>query len=132
ALLRQRQRVAYGALLHLDKLDILSLSPELFFRREGDRLVTRPMKGTVHRGRTLAEDQQLQMWLANDAKSQAENLMIVDLLRNDLSICCRPGSVTVPALFHTEPYETLIQMTSTVEGQLREGVGYAGIFRALF
>ena len=130
--LRQRQRVPFGAYLDLGDFQILSRSPELFFRRAGDRITTRPMKGTVRRGRTLAEDAALQRWLAADAKNRAENLMIVDLLRNDLARCCVPGSVEVPALFTTEPYETLIQMTSTVEGRLRPDVRYADIFRALF
>lgn len=130
--LRHRQRVAYGAFLQLEACTILSLSPELFFQREGNRIVTRPMKGTVKRGRTWEEDEQLRHWLAADEKSQAENLMIVDLLRNDLSVCCEPGTVRVPALFNTEAYETLIQMTSTVEGNLKDGIRYADLFRALF
>lgn len=130
--LRGQQRVPYGAFINTGAAQVLSCSPELFFRRDGDRIATRPMKGTVRRGRTTDEDRALQRWLAHDEKSRAENLMIVDLLRNDLSVCCTPGSVTVPALFATEPYETLIQMTSTVEGRLRPGVGYADLFRALF
>lgn len=130
--LRQRQRVPYGAYLNLGARRILSLSPELFFRREGDRVVTRPMKGTVRRGRTRAEDEALRETLAADSKNRAENLMIVDLLRNDLSVCCTPGSVAVPALYETEPYDTVTQMTSTVEGRLREGQGLASLLRALF
>ncbi len=130
--LRRRQRVAWGAYLNTGETHLLSLSPELFFQREGSRIWTRPMKGTHRRGRTRAEDVALQDALVADAKNRAENLMIVDLLRNDLSRCCIPGSVQVPELFTTEVYETLIQMTSTVEGHLREGIRYADIFRALF
>lgn len=130
--LRERQRVPYGAFINTGTAQVMSCSPELFFRRSGDRIATRPMKGTVRRGRTTEEDRELQRWLTQDAKSRAENLMIVDLLRNDLSVCCVPGSVTVPALFTTEPYETVIQMTSTVEGQLQSGIEYADLFRALF
>ena len=130
--LRRKQQVAYGAVLHTGEQHLLCLSPELFFRRDGRQIVTRPMKGTVRRGRTLDEDAVLQAWLAADEKSRAENLMIVDLLRNDLSVVCEPGSVSVPALFTVEPYETLFQMTSTVTGTLREGVRYADLFRALF
>jgi para-aminobenzoate synthetase/4-amino-4-deoxychorismate lyase len=130
--LRQKQRLAYGAWIRTDDGVILSRSPELFFRRDGRRVETRPMKGTLRRGRTLEEDTVLRDRLYHDAKSRAENLMIVDLLRNDLSVCCRPGSVKVPALFTIEPYETLFQMTSTVEGELRDGVGYAELIRALF
>lgn len=132
AALRQRQRVPYSAFLNLGDTTILCLSPELFFRREESRILTRPMKGTVHRGRTVQEDADLRAWLAADAKSRAENLMIVDLLRNDLSRVCEPGSVQVPDLFTTETYETLTQMTSTVEGQLRKDTSYADIFAALF
>ena len=130
--LRARQRVPYAAYLHCGDRQILSLSPELFLRREGDRVITRPMKGTIRRGRTLDEDQALQDELAADPKNRAENLMIVDLLRNDLSVCCRPGSVTVPSLYETEPYQSVTQMTSTVEGQLREDAGLADLLRALF
>ena len=130
--LRARQRVPYAAYLHCGDRQILSLSPELFFRRDGDRLVTRPMKGTIRRGRTRAEDRALRDELAADPKNRAENLMIVDLLRNDLSVCCRPGSVTVPSLYETEPYQSVTQMTSTVEGRLREDAGLAAVLRALF
>lgn len=130
--LRRAQHVPYGAFLNTGAQHVLSCSPELFFRREGDRIEARPMKGTVRRGRTQAEDAALRQWLAADEKSRAENLMIVDLLRNDLSVCCRPGTVQTPALFETEPYERVTQMTSTVEGRLRAGVGYPALFRALF
>ncbi len=130
--LRHRQRVPYAAYLNVGGTQILSCSPELFFRREGDRVVTRPMKGTIRRGRTLAEDRVLQEELSTDPKNRAENLMIVDLLRNDLSVCCRPGSVQVPELYTTESYETVIQMTSTVEGRLRADRGIDDVFRALF
>ena len=130
--LRSRQRVPYAAYLNLGERQILSLSPELFVRRNGDRVRTRPMKGTIRRGRTLDEDQVLQEELATDPKNRAENLMIVDLLRNDLSVCCRPGSVTVPTLYETEPYQTVTQMTSTVEGRLQGDAGLADLLRALF
>jgi para-aminobenzoate synthetase/4-amino-4-deoxychorismate lyase len=130
--LRARQHVPYGAYLHLGDRQILSCSPELFFRRDGARVVTQPMKGTIRRGRTLAEDRTLRDALAADAKNRAENLMIVDLLRNDLSVCCEPGSVEVPALYDTAAYESVTQMTSTVEGRLRPDQGLAALLRALF
>lgn len=130
--LRRQQHVPYSAFLNLGSTQILSLSPELFFRREGNHIATRPMKGTVRRGRTLHEDRALRDWLEHDVKSRAENLMIVDLLRNDLSRCCTPGSVDVPALFTTEPYETVTQMTSTVTGELRDEITYQDLFAALF
>ncbi|MFB6278397.1 MAG: aminodeoxychorismate synthase component I [Salinibacter sp.] len=130
--LRSRQRVPYAAYLNCGARQILSLSPELFVRREGTRARTRPMKGTIRRGRTLDEDRALREALAADPKNRAENLMIVDLLRNDLSVCSRPGSVTVPALYETEPYPSVTQMTSTVEGRLRDDAGLAVLLRALF
>ncbi len=130
--LRGRQHVPYGAFLNLGDRHILSCSPELFIRREGDRVVTRPMKGTIRRGRTLEEDRALREQLATDPKNRAENLMIVDLLRNDLSMCCEGGSVQVPELYTTESYDTVTQMTSTVEGRLREDQGVASVLRALF
>ncbi len=134
--LRHRQRVGYGALLRTSdgtgEAWVLSRSPELFFRRDGDRVTTRPMKGTVRRGPTAAEDEAQAAWLTADEKNRAENLMIVDLLRNDLSVVAEPGSVVVPALFEAERYDTLWQMTSTVEARLRPGVGTADLVRALF
>jgi len=132
ARLRARQHVPYGAYVNLGGQQILSASPELFFHRNGDRLRTRPMKGTIRRGCTLDEDRELRRRLQEDPKNRAENLMIVDLLRNDLSVCCRPGSVRVPTLFDTEIYDTVTQMTSTVDGQLQEDAGLADVLRALF
>lgn len=130
--LKQRQGVAFNALIVTESDVLISCSPELFFRREGRRIWTRPMKGTIGRGRTPAEDREHAETLAADPKSQAENLMIVDLLRNDLSRVAEQGSVKVSDLFTVERYETVIQMTSTVEAQLRADVGYADLFRALF
>ncbi len=130
--LRRQQHVPYGAYLNLGDRQILSCSPELFFRRRGERVVTRPMKGTIRRGRTLAEDQALRDELTSDSKNRAENLMIVDLLRNDLSVCCEPGSVQVPDLFTAERYDSVTQMTSTVEGRLRPDQNISDLLRALF
>jgi para-aminobenzoate synthetase/4-amino-4-deoxychorismate lyase len=90
------------------------------------------MKGTAPRGRTVAEDDRVAERLRTDAKSRAENVMIVDLLRNDLSRVTRPGSVSVSDLFTVERYETVHQMTSTVMGELNRGLGYRQIFQALF
>ena len=132
AQMRRRQPVPYGAFLNLGDTQLLCASPELFIRQEGARLVTKPMKGTIRRGMTLEEDERLREELASDPKSRAENLMIVDLLRNDLSVCCRPGSVTVPALFSTDTYDTLTQMTSTVEGELEPDTSFSDILHALF
>jgi len=132
AALRTAQPVGYSAYLSLEEAEILSLSPELFVRRLGDRLETRPMKGTAPRGQTAAEDELRRRALRADPKEQAENLMIVDLLRNDLSRVCRPGSVTVRRLFDVETYPTLHTMTSTVEGQIEGDRTVADIMPALF
>jgi para-aminobenzoate synthetase / 4-amino-4-deoxychorismate lyase len=135
--LRRRQPAPYGAFLHCQpNRRILSFSPELFFRVDGDvaarRITTRPMKGTAPRGRTNREDRELAEWLSNDPKNRSENVMIVDLLRNDLGRLCNYGTVRAESLFSVERYPTLLQMTSTVAGELRPSVGFQEIFRALF
>ena len=132
AALRRRQCVAYGAFVRLDGLAVASVSPELFFRVDGGRITARPMKGTAARGDTPRRDAALARALAASPKDRAENLMIVDLLRNDLARVAETGSVRVPALFETERYETVTQMTSTVTARLRAGVGLAETVRALF
>ncbi len=130
--LLQRQPVPYAAWMDIGSAQILSCSPELFFDRRGDRLVARPMKGTAPRGRDASEDEALAEWLAGDEKSRAENIMIVDLLRNDLSRCCEPGSVRTEHVCRTERYETLIQMTTSVRGRLSPGASTPDVFAALF
>ena len=135
--LRSRQPAPYCAFLHTQPNSrILSFSPELFFRVDHDgatrRITTRPMKGTAPRGRTNREDRDLAEWLSNDPKNRSENVMIVDLLRNDLGRICNYGSVRAESLFSVERYPTLLQMTSTVSGELRPGVGFQEVFRALF
>ncbi len=130
--LRKKQHVSYSAYLHTDTHAILSFSPELFFHRNGNTIITKPMKGTAPRGRTLHEDNTIAEWLRNDEKNRSENLMIVDLLRNDLGRICNIGSVHVPSMFDVEKYDSLFQMTSTVSGTLREKISYYDIFRALF
>ncbi|HKN21042.1 MAG TPA: aminodeoxychorismate synthase component I [Terracidiphilus sp.] len=137
ARLRARQPVGYGAFLHCQQgRHILSFSPELFFRIENEgptrRIVTRPMKGTARRGRTTREDREIADWLRNDPKNRSENVMIVDLLRNDLGRVARTGTVHADRLFDVERYATLWQMTSTVSAELRPEVGFHEIFRALF
>ncbi|MFV1981197.1 MAG: aminodeoxychorismate synthase component I, partial [Rhodothermia bacterium] len=130
--LRGRQPVGYNACLITDDRVILSCSPELFFRRDGERIWTRPMKGTVRRGANSDEDVVLSNWLQTDSKSRAENLMIVDLLRNDLARICVVGSVEVSEMFNAELYHTVIQLTTTVSGTLKSDTSYADIFSALF
>ena len=111
---------------------MLSLSPELFFRREGRRVFARPMKGTAPRGRTPREDARLKTWLTVDEKQRAENLMIVDLLRNDLGRIAKIGSVEVTDLFTVETYRTVHQMTSGITAELRGDMGLKDMLDALF
>jgi len=132
ARLRAAQPVRYGAYIDSGPFRVLSLSPELFLRSRGGRLEARPMKGTAPRGRDLREDRAAAARLAADEKSRAENLMIVDLLRNDLSRVATPGSVRTPALYDVETYRSVLQMTSTVEAVRRDGTGLADIMAALF
>ncbi|MFM0116087.1 aminodeoxychorismate synthase component I [Paraburkholderia nemoris] len=131
--LRVRQPVPYGALIALPGDDwVLSCSPELFIEKEGALLRARPMKGTAPRSDDPDADRGAADFLANDPKNRAENVMIVDLLRNDLSRVAQTGSVSVPALFSVEPYASVWQMTSTVHATLRAGTSFAEIMRALF
>lgn len=113
------QRPPCAAFVDLGRFAIASASPELFFRQEGGVLTTRPMKGTAPRGPTPEADDQRARGLHASAKDRAENLMIVDMLRNDLGRIAEIGSVAVPSLFEVERYPTLLQMTSTVTARSR-------------
>ncbi|KVE29874.1 chloride transporter [Burkholderia singularis] len=131
--LRARQPVRHGALIALPGgAWIVSCSPELFVEKTGTRLRARPMKGTAPRSSDSRLDAAAAEFLASDAKNRAENLMIVDLLRNDLARIARTGSVTVPRRFSIEPYASVWQMTSTVEAELVERATFADVLRALF
>ncbi len=111
---------------------MVSASPELFFRWDGRRIESRPMKGTMARGRWEQEDSRFRQRLLSSGKDRAENVMIVDLLRNDLGRVARFGSVQVERLFEVERLETVWQMTSTVAAETRPGVGLFDIFKAMF
>ncbi|HQY44891.1 MAG TPA: aminodeoxychorismate synthase component I [Paracoccaceae bacterium] len=132
--LRARQPVAHGAYVAFpDCAPILSRSPELFFATTADgRIETRPMKGTAPRASNPAHDAALRMELQQSIKNRAENLMIVDLLRNDISRICKAGTVKVPQLFAIESYVTVHQMVSHVVGELLPDTSPSAIFRALF
>lgn len=131
--LRQRQPVPYGALIALPDGDaVLSFSPELFVRHENGRLTTRPMKGTAAAGEGAHQDAANAQALGNDPKNRAENLMIVDLLRNDLGRIAELGSVAVPELFAVKRYSGVLQMTSTICAQLRTDVTLEQLFAALY
>ncbi len=126
---RRQQPGRYGAVIALDDIKLVSFSPELFFEKRGSMLRMRPMKGTRPRG---VDDAKILAEMRAEPKSQAENLMIVDLLRNDLSRLSKTGTVDVPELFTLETYPTLHQMTSQVTGELKENVDWREVFSALF
>lgn len=126
------QGAGYNAYIAYDDKRILSVSPELFFKRFGNTLVTRPMKGTTARKPQFKADLEAKAWLAADFKNRAENMMIVDLLRNDMGRICRTGTVKVYKLCDVEQYRTVWQMTSTIEGELDPSTSLLQIFQALF
>ncbi|WP_145631936.1 MULTISPECIES: aminodeoxychorismate synthase component I [Rhizobium] len=129
----ERQPVKYGALVDLGGPIILSRSPELFFRTdEHGWIETHPMKGTARRGANAAEDERIIAAMLADEKTQAENRMIVDLLRNDISRITEVGTLDVPKLFEIETYPTLHQMVSHVQAKLLPGISIRDILAALF
>jgi para-aminobenzoate synthetase/4-amino-4-deoxychorismate lyase len=144
--LRARQPVAFGAFIAVpaaaggpgaesgsaEPICVLSCSPELFLRHDAGTLTARPMKGTASRAQGAEGDREAAHRLSQDVKTRAENLMIVDLLRNDLGRVAQIGSVKVPDLFVIEPYATVFQMTSTVQARLRADMGFADLLRAVY
>ena len=130
--LSNAQRGGYHALLSTGDHTVVSASPELFFRWDGHRIETRPMKGTIARGRWEREDRRRRERLASSTKDQAENVMIVDLVRNDLGRLARFGTVEVERLFDIERFETVWQMTSTVLAETRTDVRLVDVFAAMF
>ncbi len=132
ARVRAGAAAGYGAVVATGTHTLLSFSPELFFARDGTTLTCRPMKGTARRGETAAGDAAAVAALQRDAKQRAENLMIVDLMRNDLSRVARAGSVAVPQLFAIETYPTVHQMVSTVTATLADARDTVDVIAALF
>jgi para-aminobenzoate synthetase/4-amino-4-deoxychorismate lyase len=130
--LRQKQRVAYGGIVDTGEVTVLSASPELFIEQEGRTVFTRPMKGTAPRAGTEEADAEARRQLALDVKQRAENLMIVDLMRNDIGRIAEIGSVEVTDLFTVETYKTLHQMTSGVRATLKKDVGIEELVRGIF
>ena len=126
------QEAGYNAYVEHDEMAVISMSPELFFEQNGRELTTRPMKGTTQRGVTDQEDLEQAGWLEQDPKNRSENMMIVDLLRNDMNRISEVGSEHVERLCQVEQYSTVWQMTSTIKSQLREDVDLVEIFRSLF
>ncbi|MDJ0623002.1 MAG: aminodeoxychorismate synthase component I [Desulfocapsaceae bacterium] len=139
AALRHNQSVSYGSYIRWQDERIMSFSPELFFWKKGGEIMVRPMKGTMKRGRTIAEDELQRQKLRSDIKNQSENVMIVDLLRNDLGHLMHQlpeGEVKVDSLFDVETYETLLQMTSTIQARSAksslEKVSLYSLLQAMF
>ncbi|KGX85827.1 aminodeoxychorismate synthase component I [Pontibacillus marinus] len=130
--LSRNQNSSYCAFLDIGEYSILSASPELFFRKKGNIITTKPMKGTSKRGRWFEEDEYLANDLYHSEKNRAENLMIVDLLRNDLGRMAQSGTVKVPRLFEIETYPTVHQMTSTIQADVDTEKSIYDWFQALF
>ncbi|MFI5236647.1 MAG: aminodeoxychorismate synthase component I [Ignavibacteriales bacterium] len=126
------QSARYSAIINNDEEFIVSLSPELFFSKRGKRILSKPMKGTIHRGLNHSSDSLLEKELVTSEKDRAENVMIVDLIRNDFGKICNFGSVTVPELFKTEKYESLYQLVSTVRGRLKRKTKIREIIKSIF
>ena len=126
------QEAGYNAYIEHDEMAVISMSPELFFEQNDRELTTRPMKGTTQRGVTDQEDLAQASWLEQDPKNRSENMMIVDLLRNDMNRISEVGSERVERLCQVEQYSTVWQMTSTIKSHLREDVDLVAIFRSLF
>jgi len=129
--LKKEQPVPYPAFIKTDEFSIVSLSPEMFIKKTGGEITTKPMKGTWMRGGTLWDDLWAKRRLHLDPKNRAENVMIADLLRNDLGKISEPGTVLTPKLFEVARYRTLCQMTSTVCGKIDPNIRLYDIFKAL-
>lgn len=130
--LRAAQVTPYSALVDTGEYSLVSLSPELFFRKQQGEVVLKPMKGTAAPGKDAAEDAALADAMRQDPKTRAENVMIVDLLRNDIGRLAKPGSVHVPELFGVERFDSVLQMTSTIHAQVEPQLGLASLMRSLF
>ena len=130
--LRKAHPVNHSAFINTGDFQIISLSPELFLRKTGNKIITKPMKGTCKRGRYYDEDMVFADFLRKDPKNTAENLMIVDLMRNDLGRICEYGGVKVPKLFEVEHYKSVLQMVSEVEGVLKPDTSLLDILKASF
>jgi para-aminobenzoate synthetase/4-amino-4-deoxychorismate lyase len=130
--LRAAQVTPYSALIDTGEYSLVSLSPELFFSKRQGQVVLKPMKGTAAPGKDAAEDAALGEAMRQDPKTRAENVMIVDLLRNDIGRLAKPGSVRVPELFGVERFDSVLQMTSTIHAEVDPGLGIASLLRSLF
>jgi para-aminobenzoate synthetase component 1 len=130
--LRRLNQAPFASFLNFDEVTIVGSSPERFLRLQGDKVETRPIKGTIRRGQTPEEDSANRRWLLASEKDRAENMMIVDLERNDLGRVCRFGSIKVTELAILETFPTVFHLTSTVVGQLKEGISRVDLLKATF
>jgi para-aminobenzoate synthetase/4-amino-4-deoxychorismate lyase len=130
--LRAAQVTPYSALLDTGEYSLVSLSPELFFRKQQGLVTLKPMKGTMASGKDATEDARRAEQMRQDPKTRAENVMIVDLLRNDIGRLARPGSVRVPELFGVERFDSVLQMTSTIEADVDPTLGLVELMSSLF
>lgn len=130
--LEQSQAANYSAYINIDHRSILSASPELFFHMKDGIITTKPMKGTVERGKTYEEDRQNAQWLKNSQKNRHENELIIQLMKSELGKIAQPNTITVPNKFAIEQYPTVYQMTSTVTAKIKEGIELVKLFQALF
>jgi len=128
----RKQHVHYAAFIDTGSHKILSLSPELFFKRDKNKIILKPMKGTIDRGLNLSDDNAKSAELQGSFKNRAENIMIVDLIRNDIGRVSPGGSVNTKSIFDVEKYDTLFQMTSTVSARLKKGLAWYELFRSIF
>ncbi|MCD8378191.1 MAG: bifunctional anthranilate synthase component I family protein/aminotransferase class IV [Candidatus Gastranaerophilales bacterium] len=128
----KNQKTPYNTFMENEYETLLSFSPELFFKIKNNKIITKPMKGTISRGLTETEDRKNIEFLKNDIKNKSENTMIVDLLRNDLCKISKTGTVRVERLFEIETHKTVHQMTSAISGELRENITLYDIFESLF
>ena len=130
--LNTRTQAPFAGYLRVEERHLICASPERFLARQGSRIWSQPIKGTAARGRTAEEDERLAAGLEASEKDRAENIMIVDLVRNDLAKCCEPGSVQVPEFVKRHTFPTLHHLISTVEGTLRQGLDFSDAWRAAF
>ena len=130
--LNKLSKAPYSSLVKMEDDFIICASPELFLKKEGNKLFTKPIKGTERRGNDVKEDEELKNKLFNSVKERTENVMAVDVARNDLSIIAKRGTVNVNKLYNIESYETVHQMVSTVSCELKEGINFENIIEATF
>lgn len=126
------QAANYSAYLDIGDYAILSASPELFFQVKGDKIITRPMKGTIERGKTYAQDQANKNWLFNSVKNRKENILIVEQMANELKKLAKQNTIAITNQYEIEAYPTVYQMTTTLSAQLQPNINFSHIFQTLF